>query len=65
MKEPEAAQLRESNTNIPLETLRALVFLESALKDKMGTSKWPKMAQNGYKNLVLGLDRPKSMHVGR
>ena len=32
MKEPEATQLRESNKNIPLETLRALVFLESALK---------------------------------
>ena len=32
MKVPEAAQLRESNTNIPLETLRALVFLELALK---------------------------------
>ena len=46
MKEPEAAQLRESNTNIPLETLRALVFLESALKDTwapFSDQKWSKM----------------------
>jgi len=33
MKEPEAAQLRENNISTSLETLRALVFLESALKD--------------------------------
>ena len=46
MKEPEAAQLRKNSTNIQLETFRALVFLESALKDTYAPSsgpKWPKM----------------------
>ena len=33
VQEPEAAQLRENNTNTSLETLRALLFLDSTLKD--------------------------------
>ena len=47
MKEPEAEQLRESNTNIHQETLRALVFFDSALKDTKAPfsgPKWSKMS---------------------
>ena len=47
MKEPEAAQLRESNTYIPAKIFYELVFLDSALKDTkapFSDPKWSKMS---------------------
>ena len=64
MKEPEAAQLRESNINILLETLRALVSLDSALKDTKVLFSGPKWSKMSIKS-VLGLDEPNSMRMGK